>query len=142
MKRNALLMLTLALAAGSLAAGCGDDDDEDGGGLTKKEYVAHGNAICEEGNAEIESDLEALGPGGPTPEEFSSVVVPATQNEIGALRALPAPDGDEETLSELLDEAQAALNRIKATPAIAFGDDPFAVVNAKANEYGLTACAR
>ena len=153
MKRNTLWLLTAVLALGLVAAGCGDDDDsgDDGGeALTKEEYVAQGNAICEEGDKEIEAGFREVAPANqqPTPEEIETVVsetlVPSVQGQIDDLRALSPPEGDEETLNAIYDDAQAALDSIEADPSIlSAGDspDPFADVNQRIGDYGLTACA-
>ncbi|MDP9228733.1 MAG: hypothetical protein M3M99_06705 [Actinomycetota bacterium] len=145
-------LLALALAIGLIAAGCGDDDDDgdSGDALTKQEYIAQGNAICEQGDQEIEAAFEQAAPANtqPTPEQIESVVtetlIPSVQGQIDDLKALPAPEGDEDTLNAIYDDAQTALDGIEADPASVASEDspdPFADVNQRIGEYGLTACA-
>ena len=65
------------LALGLIAAGCGDDDDESSdtgtdavtaAALTKEEYLAQGNQICKQGNAETDAAAQQVFQGGkPTP---------------------------------------------------------------------------
>jgi hypothetical protein len=149
MKRNAMLALALALATGSIAAGCGGDDDDDGGdSLTKEEFVAQGNEICTEGNADIEAGAEeAFSQGQPNPETVEAFVndtlVPSVQGQIDDIRDLGAPEGDEDQVTEILDKAELALQDIKEDPSLAAGEgaDPFAEVNQELSDYGLTACA-
>jgi hypothetical protein len=152
MKRKALWLLALALATGSVAAGCGGDDDDggDGGGdaLSKEEFVAQGNEICTEGNAEIEAGAqEAFPEGQPTPETAEAFVndtlVPSVQGQIDDLRDLGIPEGDEDQVTEILDKAELALQDLKEDPTLAIGqgEDPFAEVNQELTDYGLTACA-
>jgi hypothetical protein len=148
MKRNALWLLVAVMAMGLIAAGCGDDDDggDDGGeALSKEEYLAQGNAICKEGDAEINAAFEqAFGNSQPTPEQIESVVtetmIPNIQAQIDDLRE-GIPEGDEDQVNEMLDEAELALQDVTEDPSLATGDqDPFADVSAQLDEYGLTAC--
>jgi hypothetical protein len=152
MKRNMTLLVAGILATGLIAAGCGgDDDDGDGGGdaLTKEEFLAQGNAICEEGNAEIETAFEsAIGNQQPTQEQLIAVVedslIPSVQGQIDDIRELAPPEEDEDRITEFLDKAELALQDIKEDPSLATqegGEDPFAEVNQEATEIGLTACA-
>ena len=71
-----MILLAGLLATGLIAAGCGGDDDDDGGdggeALTKEEFLTEGNAICEEGNAELQQASTELqgGPGSPGLDAF------------------------------------------------------------------------
>jgi hypothetical protein len=149
MKRNPLLLLGSVLAIALIAAGCGGDDDNDGGeALTKQEFLAQGNAICTAGDKEIETAFQtAIGNTKPTQEQLNAVVtdslVPSIQGQIDDIRDLPAPEGDEDHVGQILDESELALQDVKENPSLATqggGQDPFAAVNEQLNEYGLTAC--
>jgi hypothetical protein len=145
MKRKALWLLVLALATGLVAAGCGDDDDDDGDGgeaLTKEEYLAQGNQICAQGNAELRqsedfnfNDPAAVG------AFVTDTLVPNIQGQIDQLRE-GIPEGDEETVNGILDDTEAKLDELEADPASLQEDaDPFAEINMRLDEYGLTTCA-
>jgi hypothetical protein len=144
MKLNAILAVVIALALGGIAAGCGDDNNDSGDeALTKQEFVAKGNAICAAGNKEIETAFQtAIGNAKPTQDQLNAVVtaslVPSIEGQIDDLRDLPAPDD----IGPTLDEAELALQDIKENPSLATGggQDPFADVNQKLTDYGLTAC--
>jgi hypothetical protein len=150
MKRNWMILLAGLLATGLIAAGCGGDDDDDDGGdggeaLTKEEFLAEGNAICEAGNAELEqasSELQS-GPGSPQFDAFiSDTFIPNVQGQIDEIRALEPPEEDADTVNGILDDAEGVLDEIEADPAtFGQGGDPFAEVNTQLNDYGLTACA-
>ena len=132
-----------ALAAGLLAAGCGDDDDESSD-LTHEEFVTQANEICTEGNAELEQagqDIEG-GPGSAGFEDFvTDTLVPNVQGQIQDIRDLGIPEEDAD-LSGTLDEAEDITNEIADDPAILTeGGDPFAPVNDELSEAGLTECA-
>jgi hypothetical protein len=151
MKRNALLMIAGALTIGLIAAGCGSDNSDDtstSAALTKEEFLAQGNAICKQGNQEIDAAFGALGKGQPSQAELETTitekVVPGIQSQIDDLRALSPPEGDADTVNAILDDAQTALDGVEADPssiATENGSDPFADVNKKVGEYGLTTCA-
>ena len=149
MKRNTLMLLGLVLATGLIAAGCGDDDessdtgtDEATASLTKEEYLAKGNKICEDGDAELQ---QAPGADPADAAAFESFVndtfVPNVQGQIDDLReGIPEADADE--VNQILDEAELALQDVKEDPSsIAQQQDPFTDISKKLHEYGLTSCA-
>lgn len=144
MKRNLLWLLAGVLATGLIAAGCGDDDDDGGDGgeaLSKEEYLAQGNQICEEGQAELRQAEDTINDPA-APEAFiTDTLVPNVQGQIDQLRE-GIPEGDEDTVNGILDDAEVILDDIEADPASLQGNaDPFADVNPRLNEYGLTTCA-
>jgi hypothetical protein len=74
----------------------------------------------------------------------TDLYVPAVQRQIKRLRELAPPEADEETLNAINDDAQTTLDSVEADPSIApIGNvpDPFAAVDMRLAEYGLTACA-
>jgi hypothetical protein len=136
------LVAIAALAAGLLAAGCGDDDDESSD-LTHDEFVTQANEICTEGNAELEQTADpAAGPGTAEFDAFvTDTLVPNVQGQIQDIRDLGIPDEDED-LNATLDEAEEITNEIADDPAVLTeGGDPFAPVNDELTEAGLTECA-
>ena len=144
MTRTRLAALALGTVAALTAAGCGGGDDDKG--LSKDEYLKQGNAICAKGNAKINAGIEQLGQTANTARirGFTlTVLVPTVEGELKDLRALEAPEDDADTLTALYDDADAALQKIKANPGLAQAqgaDDPFAAVNKRATAYGLTEC--
>ena len=72
MKKRLLAGTTLALAAGSLAAGCGGGDDTttvsgasgatgaQGAPLTKDAFLAKANAICKQGTHKLDQDAQTF----------------------------------------------------------------------------------
>jgi hypothetical protein len=148
MKRNALMLLGLTMAIALVAAGCGGDSDDNDTALTKSQFLAKGNTICEVGNKEIQNAFEtSIGKGQPTQEQLNAVVtdslVPSIQGQIDGIRGLGAPEGDDGQIGQILDEAELALQDVKENPSLATqegGQDPFASVNKQLNDYGLTAC--
>ena len=83
----------------------------------------------------------------PTPAQVAAAVksttIPAIQAQINQVRALGAPSADQATVTNMLNLAQADLNKVKSNPALLQGkSSPFADFAKIAHRYGLTACAR
>ena len=144
-----LTTLALVVASAAIAVGCGssDSDSTTSEALSKSEFLKQGNAICKQGNQEINAAFnDAFGGGSkPSQDEIDQVVtdtvVPSIQGQIDDLSALTPPSGDEDTVNNILDEAQTALDQVKDDPSAITGkDDPFAQANQDAKAYGLTVC--
>lgn len=138
------------LLVGALLAGCGGDDGSSStaAALTKSEYVKQGNAICRQGNKEIEAAVRKLfGNQQPTQQQLkqfaTETAIPNIESQIEQLRALPAPSGDEETVTAIYDAAQEGVDKFKQDPLLITQDNPQAFVKANklARDYGLTVCA-
>ena len=144
-----------ALALALIATGCGGDDGDDEteatgtngatASLSKEEFVEQGNEICRQGNEEIEQAGQAVTQGDVA--EFNSFVLgtlaPGIQRQIDDIRALGIPEGDEELVNGILDDAEAELDRLEANPSLVQRQDSelFADVNQRLDDYGLTECA-
>jgi hypothetical protein len=154
LSRKATAVVCAALAAALISA-CGDDNEDKqqfgatvGSGttsaLSKDEFLLKANAICELGNKELDEAAQALGEN-PSSDEVTSFatesLVPSIESQIGEIRALGAPVGDEAQVTAILDAAAADLDKVKADPSlVSGGGDPFADANQLADEYGLTSC--
>jgi hypothetical protein len=158
-------LLALALAAGLIAAGCGDDDDETttaattttetgatgatgaatGEPLSQDEFITQADQICADGDKEIDQQAqETFGQGEPSDQEVeqfaSETVVPNIQRQIDGIGALTPPEGDEDEVSAILDAAQEALDEIEQDPSSLQSGNPFKQANQLAQDYGLTEC--
>lgn len=138
-----------------VATGCGDDD---GGGdaLTKEEWLVRAEAIC--------ADMIAQEDEIPEPASLEEMVdaldriAEITDDGIDELKALPAPEGDEEVVAGIVatfealtaagvafgDAVVEAGSLDEMTPEVeaAFGDLEMAQQQAEeaASDYGLTGC--
>jgi hypothetical protein len=149
-KKKLLAALTLAVATGSVAAGCGgsDSDTTSTTALTKSEFLAVGNKICAKGDKEInQAANQTFGNGQPSASEVNQfvtkTVIPSVQSQINGVKALPPPAGDEAQVDAIVNSAQEALDKAKADPKLltdSGGKDPFAESNKLAKAYGLTKC--
>ena len=154
MSRSTVSVIALALAAGLIAAGC---DDDNGGSsnaatgntttaaeaISKEEFAAKANQICKQGNQEIEQAGSQLGRSVNESqlEDFASnTLVPNVQSQIDGVRALGAPEGQEQQVTQFLDTAQADLDQLKADPSKIKDDHLFDDSDKQAKALGLTEC--
>ena len=151
-------LLAKALAVGLLSlaiAGCsGDDDENDGGGLSKEDYIAQADAICQDAEArEMEAGLPP--PGGPIDSpRLQKEIVAIARDTLADLEALEPPEGDEEDVAKIVSAVErVADTREKQFKAARAGDsgaeteaesDFFTAsqdLGASAGAYGLTSCS-
>lgn len=156
------IIAALAAGAGLLIAACGDETEA----LSKPDFVAQANAICQESNDQLDPIFEAV--FADTDEidwddtanelllfvrfdDAMQQVVPIVDQQLDDIRALAAPSGDEELIDTLLDDQEAAITEFaglmeaaaegdEAAMAALDGDDPFDDIDRRARDYGLTVC--
>ena len=155
----ALLAGVMALAA--VAAGCGSDDSTETDTasadvtITKAQLIAQGDAICKQGDGEIEDGFERYGeknniPKNQEPSEaqgieiVETVIVPSIKTQGELIRGLGAPEGDEEEIDALLDSLDEAIEEAEENPETLFDEesDPFGDPNQKAEDYGFKVCGQ
>jgi hypothetical protein len=143
--------IAATLIVGLAAAGCGSSSSSTKSttsaatpAITKAAFLAKANALCTQGNKLSNAAAAKLGKS-PTQAQVTAVVkatdVPSIQSQIDGIRALGAPSGDQATVTNMLNLAQADLDKVKSNPALlASNTDPFANFAKIAHPYGLTAC--
>jgi hypothetical protein len=158
MKMRTTLMALAASGAIALTA-CGGDDSSDSSStaaettstaaatITKDEFIKQGNEICVAGNKEIDASAQEVFSKGAKPSEEdvakfgTDTVAPSVQSQIDAIRALGAPEGDEEVITQALDDAQSGVDQINEDPSSVANGPPDLDKGAKELQaYGLTAC--
>lgn len=156
MNKASLLALAALVALAAFVAGCGGGDETTDSAtvtLTKAEFIKQGDAICKEGNKEIEEGFEEFAEENDLPQNqepskeagveiTETVILPNVQEQAEEIRDLGAPEGDEDQIEELLDSLEGAVAEGEEDPEALFsGDtDPFADVNQKATAYGFKVC--
>ena len=103
-----MAITALAVGVGLLTAACGDDAEA----LSKPDFVAHANAICQKSNDRINAIFDTL------LEDQEAAIA----EFAGLMKA--AAGGDD-----------AALDALESSH-----EDPFDDINRRAREYGLTVC--
>jgi hypothetical protein len=151
-RKLAGMLLALTIVGGAVS--CGDDDDAPENAatttaqsITKQEFLTQANAICTAGSAEMQAALAAV-TEATTEDELSAIItdqmVGSIRGQLADMRALGYPDGDRETLEGIYTDTEAMLDQVEADPiglVLNATTDPFAELNARLAEYGLTACA-
>jgi hypothetical protein len=148
MKLRAALALSAVLALGAIAAGCGSSDDNGDSStssLTKAAWIAKADAICQQGNQDIENAAkQQFGNQKPTAAEVQQfareTALPETQKQVDQIKALGAPSGDEDQVNHILDTVQADIDKAKAAGDIE--NSTFADGDALAKQYGLKVCGQ
>jgi hypothetical protein len=131
-------ILAVALAASvALALGaCGDEDTggETGGettALTKDAYIEQATEICARTNRELEQ-IE-----GDSPQEGLALI----EQGLDDLRALPAPEGEEAQVDEMLSAGEQAVEEdrqaIEAGGPGGANEDPYAEFTRLAQQFGI-----
>ena len=147
MKHNALWLLGLAAVTALVVAGCGGggDDSTSTSSLAKPAWIAKADAICQQGNQEIEQAAnEQFGKQNQEPtdaqiQQFTNEsVVPSVQRQIDEIRDLGAPSGDEDQVNKILDTVQADIDKAKSAGDVE--NSTLADGNALAKQYGLKVC--
>ena len=165
MTGRSITAVVLVMVVGLVTGACGGGEET----LTKAEYVEQANAICAASNAEIEAVEEEMGEAieaqmaeaeeVPSVAEFAqmtseliSQTIPILEATLTDLRALPMPEGDEDTLTALYNDFEQVLADLSEQSAVLTTGDEAAInqfyevdycgdVNERTAEYGLTVCA-
>lgn len=158
LRRTAVAAACAAIAIG--AAGCGgDDDDSTSGGdttavettdtttadITKAEWIEQADAVCADADLEIGQQAEEAGIDGTDEAALQDfiidVVIPSNRDQAEQIRALGAPEGDEEEVGEILDALDEAIARAEADPeALTADSGEFDEASELAQAYGLEVC--
>jgi hypothetical protein len=143
----ALIGAVMAFAA--IAAGCGSSDSttDSTASLTKAEFLKQGNAICAAGNEEINAGFNKFLPKGKQPskaeldEAMETVLIPSISKQVEEIRALGAPEGEEEAVEDFLAGAEEELEKGEEEPASLATNASFSKTNREGKAIGLTSCA-
>lgn len=154
-RRFGALLVVLALGAA-----CGDDDSgsKTQAGKTddtpsKAEFIAAADKICKAGNDQAEeifgSVFSSEEPEPAAVQAALTQVLDLTAEQVGDLRGLAVPEGEEQAVDALLDEVEKTSADVRSkvsTPegameVLTSDDDPFAAVNEKWADYGFKDCA-
>lgn len=152
MNKPLLTVVAVLVALAAIVAGCGGGDDSDtSGSLTKPEFIKKADAICEEGNKSINTEVDEFAKEkGTTPEkmtkeqqeEFVEQVVAADiRSQAEEIGDLGAPSGDEKQIEAMVKAVEDGADEIEEEPKVLFGKaNPLAEGTKLAKEYGLKVC--
>lgn len=123
-----------------------------GSSLSKAEFVEQASAACNEERESLVEELEAYfkhheSDGIPEPVLIANmvrtVILPTVEAEIGAVRAIGAPAGEEQQVEAILAAQQATVDKVKQQKSFKTLEESeayFRPVSAKMRAYGFTAC--
>ena len=151
MNKALLAALAALVALAAIVAGCGGgDDSETTETLTKTEFIKQGDAICEKANEESEAEAEEFAEENDFTLEKASkeqieeavgeVLVPNLNGQVEDLRALGAPEGDEDQVEEILVSLEGAADEIEEDPGLVYEEETLAKPSKLAEAYGFEVC--
>jgi hypothetical protein len=147
-KRSGVLAAT---AIGIFVVGCGGGGATTGASteITKADWIAQADAICTKGDAAVQVQAKKTFGGAKKPSTKDQVAfmtdyaIPSINEEVGQIRSLPMPAGDEQTISQFLDDAEAGAAEAKKDPAGFPKSAPtLDKSSGEAKAYGLKACGK
>lgn len=154
MNRASLAVLAALVALAAIVAGCGggDDSDTSGDSLTKAEFIKQGDAICEKANKQSEAEAEKFSKENdfslerPSKEQLeeavTEILVPNFNRQVEDLKALEAPEGDEEQAEEIISSLDDAAAEIEEDPSLVFEEQVLKEPAELAEDYGFEVCGK
>jgi hypothetical protein len=138
------LLIAVTACATLALAGCGDDGDSGSEELSKDEFIAQADEICEKSSDRIDEAEDGFAdPNAPTEEEIDAamddVVVPELREQLEGIRDLDAPDEDDEQIEEMLDNLEKGIDSLEEDWQ-APDNEAFAKASEIAVEYGFEEC--
>lgn len=145
-------------ATGAGNSSAGNTDSGNTGGATadgssdveQAGFVKQANAICEANRKRVLVGIQAAVTKAkkiPGAADSANLIVPilvsSMQEQIDDLRALAAPDGDQDQVEALLDAYQAWVNKAESNPEeIVSSSDIYNEARSLASDNGLAVCAK
>ncbi len=165
MKVRALAALSACLLIAVVIAGCGgggsstagstsggDESSASGPAPSKAVFIKEADGICKatmdgfEGEVQSYAEEHGMSSGeAPSTEQqveiYEEVLLPAFVSQVDELEALTPPEGDEDTVGEIIDALHSGIEDAEGDPEqLVEGKNPFSDASAKASAYGLKVC--
>jgi hypothetical protein len=157
-----LLGFTIAVAIAAMLSGCGGSGDDssasggggaEGGALSKEEFIAKANKICERDKSAVPEGFTAylkVHEGDGSSEEvfagmIKAILLPVIEKDIAKLEKLEAPPVDQDLIEEFLRlqqrgvKAMSKLDKLSEGPA---GERYLEPASRIAKAYGIKVCAQ
>lgn len=127
MRRAAIVLALLAVAAGGCGSRGSDSSSSESPPATKKQFAEKAHAICYRLSKKQVREMEAFAKahsyelGAPTKRQLeqvnAAVVMPIVEEKIEDLGALPVPPGDEAQVRKILASMEQGIRVTEAHPA-------------------------
>jgi hypothetical protein len=154
-RMHLVLALVGALVAVWCASGCGGDAVSEEKTLTKKQFVRLVEKHCTHGYKAQARAIEAYRkenglnyrqPSQAEQEEINTaVVLDFVRDKIAYFKSLPAPEGDENKVREMIESMERGLEESELNPASLaqpFDPEPFEDTRHLTAEYGVYVCGQ
>ena len=145
-------ILVGVVVLGAVISGCGGGSDSST--VTKAEFVKQADALCAERQKEWKTALASYNQQVQernatnklqVQEEIATgllekEMIPAVSKQLEAMEALPAPEGDEEQVSKMLDTLSKELEKVEGEKNPVYGlakSHNFEKFEEEAKKYGL-----
>lgn len=138
--RKVVAAVALTAAFGVLAA-CGDDKKSS---ISKDDFLTQANALCATFNNQMDTADDSVSSDEEAVVFVSDTLVPGLRALLRSIEDLGYPEGDGDEIQAMIDDTDEILDQIAADPAafVQTNQDPFAAVNARLRDYGLTTCGQ
>lgn len=139
----------------------GDDTGEQTGSVSKSQFIARADAICQKSRERFEAKFLSLANQAEAAESVrkeiprqkeeenqtklvTTVLVPTYEDQTEQIRALGAPKGGEEAVASFLRATQDALDEASTEPIEYLGQQgqKFSEATELASAYGMSVCAQ
>jgi len=147
------MIAAVLLLAALLISGCGGGEDP---ALTKKQYVDRATAICTRFSKNLSREWEAFAekhglnavPNQHEREEIIlGVLLPNVEQRLEELKTLPAPQGEEAKIAQIVGTLEVAQEEarhhpVRAAAPIARRGEPFRMAMQMTADYGIWLCGQ
>ena len=154
MSKRLILLLAAVMALAAIAAGCGSSSDDDSTevtvALTKTEFIKQGDEICKQAEEDSEAEAEEFAEENDfvlekaskeqLEEAIDQVLVPALNGQVEEIKALGAPEGDEEQVEAIIVALEDGADEVADDPGLAFEGKPLKKATELAEDYGFKVC--
>jgi hypothetical protein len=153
MRRMLLVLAVLGALIAAFLSACGEGDGNSGTeeSLTKAQFVKQADGICAKynrmGETQFQEVVESLNLDQAEPSKdvaakgIAAVAIPILEEQIEELRALPAPEGEEQEVELILARQEQSLEKVEDEPLFRVSGNPYEELNKPAADYGLVECS-
>jgi len=147
------IAIAVALTAAALVAGCGGGGDSSTAtaSVSKAAFIKKVDTVCQKGTERMQRAIlvflkqhkDVQRPNKAQSEKLvGTAIVPSVKTELKELKALEAPEGDEERVDAIISALEEGLETAEDNPeaVVASSDAVFGISGRLAGEYGAEVC--
>ncbi len=147
------VFVAAAIAVALVVAGCGGGDDSSTTtvSVSKAAFIKKVDAVCQKGTERMQRAIlvflkqhkDVQRPNKAQSEKLvGTAIVPSVETELKELKALEAPESDEERVDAIISALEEGLETAEDNPeaVVASSDAVFGISGRLAGEYGAEVC--